>query len=102
MANTWYLIKIKKDLPKLDKFKYSTNLFVKLSSEDEIENVTFTVWNGGIDGIKDFEHLNLNEAIDHLESVKDNKGKALKIEDENLDLKWFQCIHPDWKYRNRT
>jgi len=95
--NTWYLIKIKKNLPKLERFEHSPNLFVKLSNEDEIESVTFTVWNGGIDGIKDFEHLSLNEAIDHLESVKDNKGKALRIEDEALDFKWFQCI-----YHNNT
>lgn len=90
----WYLVKIKKSFPKIERFVNSPNLFVKINTDvDDDELINFTLWNGGIDGSIDFETLSLHEAIDHLDSLKDNKGKRLKIQDETLDLKWFKCIY---------
>lgn len=101
MANIWYPVKIKKDLEKINRFKNCSKLYVKVNSNDELDLVTFTIWNGGTDTKTDFEHLDIHEAIDHLESIRDKDGKNIMIKNEALDMEWFKCIHPEWKYRNR-
>jgi len=97
--NIWYPVRIKKDLPKLKKLINAVNLYVKVSHDED--EICFTIWNGFSDSMDDFENLTLDEAIDNLESIKDKYGKAIKIESKELDLEWFKCIYPDWKYRRR-
>lgn len=95
MANIWFPVKIVKKIDKLMKFATSDKLYVKKSEE------FITIWNGGTDAKTDLEHLSFDEAIDTLETIKDENGKKIKIQDDALDFEWFKCIHPEWKYRNR-
>jgi hypothetical protein len=97
--NIWYPVRIKKDLPKLEKLRNAVNLYVKVTHDEN--EFYFTIWNGFSDGENDFEQLTVEEAMDHLESIRGQDGKPTKVESKELDLEWFKCIHPEWKYRKR-
>lgn len=82
---TWFPVRLKKQFPKFEELNRAANLFVRFKEADE----KFVIW----DGYFDFEYLTVDEAITHLESIRNDQGKPIKIQTEQLDLQWFKCIY---------
>jgi len=55
----------------------------------KIKEESFIVW----DGYLDFEYLTLDEAITHLKAERGIDNKPIKLQKEELEIKWFKCIY---------
>jgi len=82
---TWFPVKLKKQFTNFEALNRAVNLYVRFKEEDE----KFIVW----DGYLDYEYISVDDAITHLQSERDNEGKPVKIQTEELDLQWFKCIY---------
>ncbi len=82
---TWFPVKLKKQFSKFEALNRAVNLYVRFKDEDE----KFIVW----DGYLDYEYISVDDAITHLQSIRDKDGKPVKIQTEELDLQWFKCIY---------
>lgn len=85
----WYSVKLKKKFDKYQILNRANELYVQYRKNEK----KIIVW----DGYLDFEYLSIDEAITHLKSERDSSGKPIKIQTEELDMKWFKCI-----YQNNT
>lgn len=84
MANTiWFPVKLIKQFDSYKVLNNAVNLYVKITENG------FTIW----DGYFDFEHLTIEEAITHLQAIRDSNNKPIKIDSDALELKWFKCIY---------